>query len=1442
MAPATIRAGRFYDDAFNGFQTAVNAIGHQVSNSATTDWLNASTFVRLHIDCPTSNGNPISGTYGINLQQGDGNTFTGGDVEGCDTALHLGANAQNNTIVGLRNENSNNQVVADSGSSYNNWITGGTMFTGKLADSGTRNSFLDTFHRSFNGMNGDWYGSQQDATVTNHYRIGIGAGNERGLLNRYQTDSGYRWTTGLSDATGGEQFYQVLDELNNIYRLSIGQYNPGQPSSNNQTVINAAGTGAVVLNGSNNSGTGGVVIGSGGAAETTVATISNAGNAQFNGTLQVGGASTFTSSTTVRNQADAEIDAFLWAGATASQKESLTYKDYTGASQWYMVKDASNNWALNSATGGLDSFKAYQSTNSGDTYINASNPSGVVRVNYETGAGTGFNIYGGSGTLYAGFTGTASIKFPGLAAGSGHNCLQIDDSGYITNTGLACGSGSGSGTVNSGAGGQIAYYNGTGTALSGMSAVPISAGGTGASSAGAALASLGAASLVSAATQTFAGAINFGNPGAATASLTNLGGQSAIPGLSSDGSSGITIGGAITAGAIRQVQSGTLSGAMASLPPGATVVVGGTITVSSSMSTPANIKLEIKNGGTINISSGATLSVTGPLEAGQHTIFSGAGTVSFSANSSIREIKPEWWGADPTGTNDSTAAWQAAANAAESINMFGGTISCPNAVYLISNTITSFSPDSAHGISLLGPEGQSNNAGGGCSLKWTGVAGGTMWHYLGGHTGRIQNINFNTNGLAGRGLWLDTAQGASVSTTISSITRSSNVVTATLAGAETWPSGTNLVLSGVADSSYNGYFPVWYQTDSTHVSWSQTGADSASSGGAIRTAVGGDTGSILVEHDNFYTSTQNGVSISSCSIASNTLSCTLSAAQIMYANQWVWITGSSDPVYNAYWQVVTVTSPTTFTAKATEVSSETSTTSGTFLPSTNGLSIGSNALGGINASVYGIDIEKSQFIGPYASGALPWTLFGVEIDGTANTKNFTSRGNGYLALRIAWFQYSYSGTFLSDNDGGQGILDCLFCGGGNTTTIKNGEWEPMEAIGGVYYDHPYVSAGLVSGSYNAVVQGTNGQFEVNAGINSPGTLELISNDFELGQYASDGVAVSGSATTTLKNNLFEENYGGSAVPLINVPTYFFGTSSARNAVISEGNVYANVTPGGWAPIISGYPAYGPGSRTGGVPVRSIFDKTLTASGIGSLANGDTLTVLKYIPPPTGAPPDDASTGFVQMPNNIAGTCWRNAADNGDDCVSANSSDQLVFTNPSGANPLLTGTVGIAQGGTGATSTAAALSNLGAQAALSTPTGCPGGTYQYPCSIGHVSRTAQTANISSAVTIGTPSAAGWYQASCYVVITAAATTSATMPQCTVYYTDLDTNVAQSVVLSNSYAGNSVGVNTYWVSSKGVATFTAPSGVAVTLLTSGYASSGATAMQYAVHADLKYLGPQ
>jgi hypothetical protein len=515
--------GTFYDLDFNGFQTAVNGIGHQAANPATTDWMNASTFVRLHIDCPTSGGSPVAGTYGINVQQGDGNTFTGGDVEGCATALHLGPNAQNNTITGLRNENSTSQVVADAGSAYNSWIAGGTMFTAALTDNGTRNSFLDSFHRTFNGMKGDWYQSQQDATVTNHLRLGLGNGNERGLLNEYQTDYGYRWEMGLGDGTSGEQFYNVTDLLNNVNRLSVGQYlsaaantvtnvmvnNGGcyssatapmvsfaggggtgaaasavmaatsslscaggytvesvtmtangsgyttQPtvtfsganqtaapnavaeitssgSTNNQTVVNAAGTGAVVLNGSNNAGTGGVVFGSGGSSESTVATIDGAGNESLWGQLNF----------------------------------------YPGGTEAWEVEPSTSALTIQNANASVPArvFKAYVN---GGTDLDSQGTGAVTVNNTSTGGTGGLIVYGGganSNTAELTVTGSGNVsangflsgKFamgsgtmtmaPGAAAGSGatmvcaagHVCDGV--SGTVT---LTTGTGPASGTLGS---------------------------------------------------------------------------------------------------------------------------------------------------------------------------------------------------------------------------------------------------------------------------------------------------------------------------------------------------------------------------------------------------------------------------------------------------------------------------------------------------------------------------------------------------------------------------------------------------------------------------------------------------------------------------------------------------------------------------------------------------------------------------------------------------------------------------------------------------------------------------------------------------------------------------------------------------------------------------------------------------------------------------------
>ena len=117
----------------------------------------------------------------------------------------------------------------------------------------------------------------------------------------------------------------------------------------------------------------------------------------------------------------------------------------------------------------------------------------------------------------------------------------------------------------------------------------------------------------------------------------------------------------------------------------------------------------------------------------------------------------------------------------------------------------------------------------------------------------------------------------------------------------------------------------------------------------------------------------------------------------------------------------------------------------------------------------------------------------------------------------------------------------------------------------------------------------------------------------------------------------------------------------------------------------------------------------------------------------------------------------------------------------------------------------------------------------------VDLTAQAANISN-TTIITPSANGFYSAACWVVETQAATTSSTLPQCTVSFTDADTSVVIGIPLNNTNVGNTIG-------SVGLPLqpgfFYAKSGQAIQYRTAGYVSSGGTPMQYALH--FRLVGP-
>ena len=126
----------------------------------------------------------------------------------------------------------------------------------------------------------------------------------------------------------------------------------------------------------------------------------------------------------------------------------------------------------------------------------------------------------------------------------------------------------------------------------------------------------------------------------------------------------------------------------------------------------------------------------------------------------------------------------------------------------------------------------------------------------------------------------------------------------------------------------------------------------------------------------------------------------------------------------------------------------------------------------------------------------------------------------------------------------------------------------------------------------------------------------------------------------------------------------------------------------------------------------------------------------------------------------------------------------------------------------------------------------------PSLVAKFDATAQAANIGSTLLYAVPaSGAGSYRFSAYVVITQAATTSSTLAAAQVQWTDNDTNVVETLSITNNPTSNTVGTQG---GTANLIVFNAKASTNINIQTAGYASSGVTPMQYAVHIKLEYLG--
>jgi len=114
------------------------------------------------------------------------------------------------------------------------------------------------------------------------------------------------------------------------------------------------------------------------------------------------------------------------------------------------------------------------------------------------------------------------------------------------------------------------------------------------------------------------------------------------------------------------------------------------------------------------------------------------------------------------------------------------------------------------------------------------------------------------------------------------------------------------------------------------------------------------------------------------------------------------------------------------------------------------------------------------------------------------------------------------------------------------------------------------------------------------------------------------------------------------------------------------------------------------------------------------------------------------------------------------------------------------------------------------------------------------KSAQTANVNAPTLYSVP-VSGMYRVSAFVVVSQAATTSSTMPSVSVNYTEATTGAAVQDMITQTATTNQVGLH-----SGGSVVISAQQGSNIGYITSNYASSGATPMQYSVHIKVEFLG--
>ena len=323
-------------------------------------------------------------------------------------------------------------------------------------------------------------------------------------------------------------------------------------------------------------------------------------------------------------------------------------------------------------------------------------------------------------------------------------------------------------------------------------------------------------------------------------------------------------------------------------------------------------------------------------------------------------------------------------------------------------------------------------------------------------------------------------------------------------------------------------------------------------------------------------------------------------------------------------------------------------------------------------------------------------------------------------------------------------------------------------------------------------------------------------------------------------------------PVVGIATVATSDGTAGIARMGE-NCYTSPTMKYWQPFMIYVPA------SAGVSAAELQRwRTQLLHGVvpaGMPASVTALNPSATLAWGTQAKLSSPSTGLLQTDSNFNIASGKTYQINGTQVASTNLGDF------SGTAPTTTGQVPIYDSGTGkyAPGTPAGSGNVtGPGSAVDTDcasfNGASGTLIQdsgIPCTsltraVGGVNTTGLTANVSITSAYSIPAGkTGWYQIACYLVVTTAATSSSTLPACSLSWNDGDTGGTTYVTSAGATTVTACSSNTYNVAGTacvGGAYFVhAAQSTNINYLTSGYASSGATQMVYALRVVVVYIGP-